>query len=451
MSDRHDIYRPQANRAHDDYTDRRRDQRYEDDDRRHARSRDDGRHPYEWYRTRDQSRSPPPRPRRRSPSPRRGNDMYHFGGGDGRANGVSNHNGFSFRSNEQREFTGGAPPPRGPREQRGRGRGGRMGRGGRARHGPPAAHDRKILHTDHDREGTPERLEGMVQGAIQFKDVNELFVSDDEEAEDEDVMDMESPAGEAEPASKRAKTNGDAAAAEDKPKWSNPDPYYLVPPIDESRNNRKDVVSLLRKAKVEAAKSAPAANAVSRNIDFIGFGDEEDAKEEELIKPGGIITNGQISEEGEIDSDDDMVSMHEHHVQTNSNAEGAPAQQPQEPTATATTMGNQNAPAFSHLRNLHNIPTPPTNGASAMTTELRTPQEGSVASERVLEEAREALAEIEAEEGVEPQMSRKHKAPPRGQKRGHDGEITKTWVAKDRESSTPWHIDHSASPDTVYW
>ncbi|KAI5290332.1 hypothetical protein KEM52_000502 [Ascosphaera acerosa] len=62
-------------------------------------------------------------------------------------------------------------------------------------------------------------------------------------------------------------------------KWSNPDPYTVLPPQDESHGKKKDVVKLIRKAKVQdtkpAAEEGAAANGsrdeVAANVDFISF------------------------------------------------------------------------------------------------------------------------------------------------------------------------------------
>ena len=378
--------------------------------------------------------------------------MYRFGAGDDRVNGANDHSGrddFTFRSNEQREFRGGAPPPRGPapREPRNaRGRGGRNQRGYQPRrYGPTRAADRKILHTDNDREGTPERLEGMLEGISRFKDVNDLFISDDEDGS-ESAMDLETPDGDAEPAAKRTKVTEETAPEPEKPKWSNPDPYYLIPPLDESRAKRKDVVQLLRKAKVEAEKTAPAANAVSRNADFIGFGDDED---DEDAGDGLAVDGGDPSEEGEIGSDEEMVGSHEKKTQRVSLSNGGSSRPVQ--SSASTAINTPTGPSFSHLRNLHSMAEPQTNGTSLASTQVATPAGATGASESALEEARDLLAELNAQEGVEPQTSNRHSAPHGKKRRSGEGDLTKTWTAKDRASATPWHIDHSEAPDTVYW
>jgi non-canonical poly(A) RNA polymerase PAPD5/7 len=60
------------------------------------------------------------------------------------------------------------------------------------------------------------------------------------------------------------------------PKWSNPDPYTVLPPPEEVTGKRIDFVKLIRKAKVEDAEKAAGHNSVAANDDFISFGDEEE-------------------------------------------------------------------------------------------------------------------------------------------------------------------------------
>ncbi|KAL8699611.1 MAG: hypothetical protein Q9201_005905 [Fulgogasparrea decipioides] len=81
------------------------------------------------------------------------------------------------------------------------------------------------------------------------------------------------------PPSKRRAT---ATAAKDLkqdssvPRWSNPDPYTVLPPVDDTQRKRKDVVKIIRKARLVAEKEAASENQVAANDDFISFGLEGD-------------------------------------------------------------------------------------------------------------------------------------------------------------------------------
>jgi non-canonical poly(A) RNA polymerase PAPD5/7 len=362
--------------------------------------------------------------------------MYRFSG-DGRTNGVNGMNGhaeFTFRSGEQRDFQRGPPPPQGPARglRRQRGRDDRRFQGRQnfqpRRYGPKPAHERQILHADNDREGTPERLMGMAQGASQFKPVDDLFVSD---SDSDSAMDLESPATEDEPASKRTRTDDNNSDVTEKPKWSNPDPYYLLPPVDESHGKRRDVVQLIRKAKLETEKAARTfANAVTRNADFISFGDGE----------GDEVSLNEPSEEGEIDSAQ----------QGSRDLEPLPSKTPDSRVKNSAQASNRvptPTSSFSHFRHMHQIPDPkclPALDSLAQTS--------AATSDDILREAREMLNELAAKDDVQPQKQMSDMAHhDKKRKLGADGEITKSWMARDRDSSTPWYIDHSTAPSTTFW
>jgi non-canonical poly(A) RNA polymerase PAPD5/7 len=278
---------------------------------------------------------------------------------------------------------------------------------------------------------------GMKEGASKFKPVDDLFISD---SDDDSPMDLESPDTEDGPSTKRLKTGDDddaAALAEEKPKWSNPDPYYLIPPLDESRGKRKDVVHLLRKAKVETEKSGGVTNAVSRNADFIGFSDED---EQEFARDG-------LSEEGEIDSDQHMQpdGNRDSGAQPKTARNGTSATSLQ-PAATLPAPGS----SFSHRQNLHQLSE--TNIMVAQDVAIQPTPRQETADIDVLDEARALLQQYKEEATVQSQKQ-KNDATQQGKKRklDADGGITKPWTAKDRASSAPWHIDHSAASSTTFW
>jgi non-canonical poly(A) RNA polymerase PAPD5/7 len=97
-------------------------------------------------------------------------------------------------------------------------------------------------------------------------------VSDSEEAE----MDMSDDEG-AEPKKKQARTQTLAADGDSVPKWSNPDPYTVLPPLDEAQRKKKDVVKLIRKARVTAStESMTKTEAVSDDFISFDFDDQDD-------------------------------------------------------------------------------------------------------------------------------------------------------------------------------
>lgn len=122
--------------------------------------------------------------------------------------------------------------------------------------------------------------------ALKFAPVSEL--SDSEEA-DMDVSEEEDDNDASHPRKKRVldsnSTNDAPPAAPPAPKWSNPDPYTVLPPPDESQSKKVDVVKLIRKSRVAAnAPASKPADAVTTNEDFIslsGMGGEEEEEDDE--------------------------------------------------------------------------------------------------------------------------------------------------------------------------
>ena len=143
-----------------------------------------------------------------------------------------------------------------------RGRGGF--RGGRA------AHKRDILRAD--RQTTPEQLEGMnLGGQTRFLDIESTSSGSDSE----EIVDLTRDADDdGEGPRKRMKRESPAAAAV--PKWSNPDPYTVLPPPETLGAPKKDIVQVIRKAKADAVSQSNSKNAVKDNVDFISFNFDDD-------------------------------------------------------------------------------------------------------------------------------------------------------------------------------
>lgn len=114
-----------------------------------------------------------------------------------------------------------------------------------------------------------------------FRALEEL--SDDNELE----MDLESHSSDSsteKPSRKRAKPTTDGNDSGDAaPKWSNPDPYTALPCPDESLTKKRDVVALIRKARLESAKDLTANTEAQ---DFISFdtSSEEDSEDDEVVE-----------------------------------------------------------------------------------------------------------------------------------------------------------------------
>ncbi|GFF31857.1 poly(A) RNA polymerase cid14 [Aspergillus udagawae] len=153
------------------------------------------------------------------------------------------------------------------------------------RYARPGTAERPLLTTR--RETTPEPILGAKTGdekpAMRFAPISSL--SDSEEAE-MDMSDDDKDDEASHPRKRRALGTNNAIAPTPAPvtapKWSNPDPYTVLPPPDETLAKRVDVVKLIRKARIaENAKQTAPADAVTTNEDFISFSgliDEEEAR-----------------------------------------------------------------------------------------------------------------------------------------------------------------------------
>lgn len=96
-----------------------------------------------------------------------------------------------------------------------------------------------------------------------------------------DMSSQSSQSGPEIPAPKRVRTEAEAndEAADSVPKWSNPDPYTALPCPDEATRKKKDMVKLIRKARVEDVKPNTDTPPEAENfISFDSSGDEQDSR-----------------------------------------------------------------------------------------------------------------------------------------------------------------------------
>lgn len=156
---------------------------------------------------------------------------------------------------------------------------GRRGQNGHRRGGfrpfrKEAPHERALLQSRTG--GSPERTLGVINGVNRFLDLDDLSASEEEMDIDGDkAAGDDSTSDGAEPSHKVARVQvNDRADGDSVPKWSNPDPYTVLPPPNETTGTKRDIVQLIRKAKNQSAEKAAASNAVAANDDFISFGDD---------------------------------------------------------------------------------------------------------------------------------------------------------------------------------
>lgn len=166
-------------------------------------------------------------------------------------------------------------------------------RGGRAN--KIATAERPLLRSRQDTE--PEQMFG-----IAYKDGDaKRFISADDMSDSEEELMVESesdndnsggvslitpgaeailehiaPDGPERPAKRRAlEVKKPIEPAGTVSKWSNPDPYTVLPPIDDTQRKKRDVVRIIRKARVSTEKAAISQSQAAANDDFISFGFEE--------------------------------------------------------------------------------------------------------------------------------------------------------------------------------
>lgn len=289
--------------------------------------------------------------------------------------------------------------------------------------------DRPLLR-HHDQTNSTEQMLGVTVGQkfmaaedISDSDEEEMDESDSDEGQNDsnkvDFVDtlLSTEDGQAaeeshEPAAKRRALTSIFQNARDgasEPKWSNPDPYTVLPPVDEQRK-RKDVVKLIRKARKEAENTAAELNQVAANDDFISFGVEDDG--------------AAASPSPSVDEQESFGS-------------GVP--------------GALSGPrSFSHLQNLHGQELPKTTVESISTVSLGPQSSLAQASARVAEEIvldtpqdQSASYNGFAPGGDEALGNRKRTYDDniKGQKKGAaqiNGSILRNWVPLSGMNPTPW-------------
>lgn len=201
-------------------------------------------------------------------------------------------------------------------------------------------------------------------------------------------MDISGESGSEEdrPARKRARLT-DEELTPSAPKWSNPDPYTALPPPDETQRKKKDVVQMIRKARVEADSKKQSGE--SEAVDFISF-DFSDDEPEDSGKGKGVP--------------------------------GAPAG----PRAAATGLPPR--PEVS----LFPPHTPTAPSAASGKNSLLTPSTNLGSRKRTADD----------------KIKRPHQPLQRGKKMKADGYIETSWVVKPDEVPCPWvSRDHSSEPN----
>jgi non-canonical poly(A) RNA polymerase PAPD5/7 len=113
------------------------------------------------------------------------------------------------------------------------------------------------------------------QGGVTYRPLEDL--TDSEEA-DMDISGDEDESS-AEPSSKRARLSVEqSASGNSAPKWSNPDPYTVLPPETTTQGKKKDVVQMIRKARVPV--KPVKVSLPSEEADFISLDVDSDVSDD---------------------------------------------------------------------------------------------------------------------------------------------------------------------------
>jgi len=292
----------------------------------------------------------------------------------------------------------------------------------------PAPSDRPLLRAQ--RAATPEQMTGMNEGQDKFKPIGDLSDSGEEPMQldsDADEQDNDDECNGERP-NKRIALSISAttpSAGNSGSRWSNPDPYTVLPPPDDSQGKRKDVVQLIRKAR---ASTNDGKSSTANDNDFISFD-----------------LDGQADENSSTDED---------------SGQGVP--------------GAPTGPRFSHLDRLHSDRVAPGAGNSSLAANaLGPPPAPPPDLYRPMKLSRgEKDIDIWPPRDIEPDTTQKSRKRGREQfneettysqdrfarsgnstkyKNKIDGHIVPEWRASHRVNSTPWYtVDHSDTEDVGF-
>jgi non-canonical poly(A) RNA polymerase PAPD5/7 len=286
----------------------------------------------------------------------------------------------------------------------------RGGRGNyRGRGGPRLASEREFLKGN--RAPTPELMPGMDEDdghGVRYMPVED--VSDSDEAE----MDLSEEENDDinQPKKKHVLTETKAVDADQAPRWSNPDPYTALPPPDESLRKKKDVVKLIRKARVNAiSENTSPAEAAADDFISLDFGDESEDDYEPPTQMGHGVAGAPTGPRS-AQRDNSHESSYEQHP---------------EPKAALLNRMPQDAQ------------TPPSKVSCKTAATVDLTPDPTLGNRK-----RNIRDEIKGPPIIHD--TTKGKRPP------SDGSIVRAWVAPKGSSGTPWvNVDHSDTPKMGVW
>lgn len=244
--------------------------------------------------------------------------------------------------------------------------------------------------------GLPEESVHTGEGA-KFRDLDEL--SDDDELE-MDISSRSSVSDAEEPSKKRVRTAEADESADAAPKWSNPDPYTALPCPDEATRKKRDVVKLIRKARVEENSNKPLVSTEAE--DFLSFDLSDD--------------------EGEDESDIKVIQASE----LPPPPPPPPSELPPPPPASGNYSNNNIEPLGRGIHSLPNKPAAPQDRSDPLGSRKRTHDD----------------------EIIQPPNYKQFKKP---NMKPSKGTLVPNWAPKPNEEPCPWAtVDHSATTNMAF-
>lgn len=197
------------------------------------------------------------------------------------------------------------------------------------------------LLQQNDGGNSPEQMLGVANGAPKFMLLEDIS---DSEEEDMDLSESDREEGEAgdgidEPhPERRALALSSDADASSVPKWSNPDPYTVLPPVDEVQRKKTDPVKAIRKAREHAEEKAAAERKAEARL-----AEENETREKAA---GNDTAKGEALKQNQVVANDDFISfgMDDDNESVNDDTITDPGMNDDE---------NLESIPFSHLQNLH--------------------------------------------------------------------------------------------------
>ncbi|KAM7201581.1 hypothetical protein V8F20_004809 [Naviculisporaceae sp. PSN 640] len=144
----------------------------------------------------------------------------------------------------------------------------------------PLLADRELLTGAH--ADTAESFYDESAGAT-YRNLSDISDSDEEDMDISDSGSGSDPDAK-EPHHKRARKGLEPATGAEVPKWSNPDPYTACPPETSQQTKKKDVVQLIRKARIQAKEVKTSLPEEAQ--DFISLGLDSSDESESDSQPG---------------------------------------------------------------------------------------------------------------------------------------------------------------------